>query len=428
LRKPLRIGEIIVDPDIGRVLIGLDTMGQRDALVTAAGAPKFYVGFTYASPGPVGAHPVVRSLLDRTGVEVRTVSALPGGNSLQSQMDHLDAATQPVVIEIEDSLVHPLDIGALTGTAIDGGVSLRLAQSLTLRAADGHRPIVLLAQPLAFRPVDAATATTEAPAVRLEGIELARPPTFAAGNALITRAALARLELLGCTLDPGGHSLRDGSRAPLWPAIRLTNGYGFSAPDDEHNFVPTPDIIIQRSVTGALAIDDRYRLDITDSIVDAGLGVDDPPNGTFAIAAATNSATDWGAPLAFQGVTCFGPTRVTEVGGAGGLFTQRFEVLDNQHGCIKWSSFSADANRLPPNHFCLFAPDARLAFSSERFNDPGYAQLARRSDVRIRTRGPNDDAMGAYGFALEAHKWINLHVRLREFMPVGVRPLVIPAT
>jgi hypothetical protein len=210
--------------------------------------------------------------------------------------------------------------------------------------------------------------------------------------------------------------------------MRLTNGYGFSVPDDERDFAPTPDIIIQRSVTGALAIDDRYRLDITDSIVDAGLGVDDLPNGTFAIAAATNPDAEWGAPLAFQGVTCFGRTRVTEVGGGGGLFTQRFEVLDNQHGCIKWSAFSADANRLPPNHFCLFAPDARLAFTSERFNDPGYAQLARRSDVRIRTRGPDDDAMGAYGFALEAHKWINLHVRLREFMPVGVRPLVIPAT
>ena len=32
------------------------------------------------------------------------------------------------------------------------------------------------------------------------------------------------------------------------------------------------------------------------------------------------------------------------------------------------------------------------------------------------------------GFLLEAHKWTNLQVRLREFMPVGVRPLVIPVT
>jgi len=34
--------------------------------------------------------------------------------------------------------------------------------------------------------------------------------------------------------------------------------------------------------------------------------------------------------------------------------------------------------------------------------------------------------MGAYGFLLEAHKWLNLTIRLREFTPVAVRPLLIP--
>ena len=106
----------------------------------------------------------------------------------------------------------------------------------------------------------------------------------------------------------------------------------------------------------------------------------------------------------------------------------RFEVLDNQHGCIKRSWFSGDADRLPPNHFCVHAPDARLAFTSEWFADPGYAQLANMSDPRIRTLGPDEDAMGAFGFQRDAHKWTNLQVRLREFMPIGVRPLVVPVT
>ena len=69
-----------------------------------------------------------------------------------------------------------------------------------------------------------------------------------------------------------------------------------------------------------------------------------------------------------------------------------------------------------------------IVFTSERFNDPGYAQLARETERRVRELGPDDDAMGAFGFLLEAHKWINLQVRLREFMPVGVRPLVVPVT
>lgn len=427
LRQPVADGEVVIDPDIGRVLVGVGTAAQRDALVTGTEA-HLYASFTDASPGPVGAQPVVHSPFERDGVEVREASTLPGGTPLQAQMDNLATATQPVVIELQDSGVHTLDIGALAGTAIDGGVSVRLAHSLTVRAADGQRPVVLLARPLGFRPVDAVDATLDAPAVRLEGLHLAPGAGFAAGSALIARAALARLEIIGCTLDPGGHALRDDSRAPMTPALRLENGYGFAQAADRDAFVPTPDIVVQRSVVGAIAVDDRYRLDIADSVVDAGLGVGDVPNGTFAIGAATDPANAWAAPLQFQGLTVFGPVRTSAVGGAGGLFAQRFEVLDNQHGCIKWSWFSAGANRLPPNHFCLHAGDARLAFTAERFGDPGYAQLARGSDVRIRTRGPDDDAMGAFGFLLEAHKWTNLQVRLREFMPVGVRPLVVPVT
>jgi hypothetical protein len=439
LRRPLRYGEIIIDPDIGRVLIGMENSAQVDEITPQGPGfdPRIYVSFTYAAVGPVGAHPVTRSFPAAPAGTIE-VSAIPGGTALQTALAGLETATQPVVIEINDSLVHRIDLSALAGTNIDDGTSLRLAQSLTIRAAGEQRPIVLLAQPLSFRPVAAAAATTETPLVRLEGLYLAPdtatfpPPPSAA---LITRAAVARLEIIGCTLAPGGHALRDGTRAALrarTPGLRLENGYGFVAQADIDGFVPTPDIIIQRSITGALAIDDRYRLDIEESIIEestvAGLGGGDPPTRSFAIAAATNPATNWGAPLNFDGLTCFGPVRVAAVGGLGGIFTQRFEVLDNQHGCIKWSGFSGDRDRLPPNHFCVHAPDARLVFTSEWFNDPGYAQIARESDPRIHTLGPDDDAMGAFGFLLEAHKWTNLQVRLREFMPVGVRPLVVPIT
>jgi len=434
LRRPLRSGEIVIDPDIGRVLIGMDSEAQRDLLITPDGggfASGLYASYTYGAVGPVGAHPVTRVFpASITPVELRTVGAVTGGVSLQTALDGLDGATQPVVIEIHDSLVHRIDLAALAGTAIDGGISLRLAQSLTIRAVGDHRPIILLAQPLALRPVSAAAATTQTPAVRLEGLYLApdEAAPFPVGSALIGRAAVARLEIIACTVAPGGHALRDGSRADRIVGLRLANGYGFADPDDIEAFLPTPDIVIERSITGALAVDERYRLDIKDSIVDASPRPADAPGSVYAIAAATDPTNAWGARLDFDGLTCFGAVRVAAVGGLGGIYTQRFEVLDNQHGCIKWSWFSGDADRLPPNHFCLDGHDARLVFTSEWFNDPAYAQIARESDPRIRTLGPDDDAMGAFGFLLEAHKWINLHVRLREFMPIGVRPLLLPIT
>jgi hypothetical protein len=434
LRRPVRSGEVVVDPDIGRVVIGLDSSAQAgELIVTEDGAlvSRMFVGLTYGAAGAVGAHPVTRSVpaLD-PAVDVRRVGDIAGGITLQAALNGLAVATRPVVIEIHDSLVHRVDLSLLAGTTVDGTVSLRLAHSLTIRVAAEHRPIVVLAQPLSLRPVSAAAATPFEPQVRLEGLYLAPDESvpFPAGNALIDRAAVARLEIVGCTLAPGGHSLRDGSRAPMQPALRLAAGYGFADPGDVDAFVPTPDIVIQRSSLGTVAVDERYRLDIEDSIVDAGLGFVDAATGLFAIAAATDPVNGWGAALDFDGLTCFGPVRVAAVGGFGGIFTQRFAVLDNQHGCIKWSAFSGDADRLPPNHFCVRATAARIVFTSERFNDPGYAQLARETDRRVREVGPDDDAMGAFGFQLEAHKWTNLHVRLREFMPVGVRPLVVPVT
>ena len=62
------------------------------------------------------------------------------------------------------------------------------------------------------------------------------------------------------------------------------------------------------------------------------------------------------------------------------------------------------------------------------FRHPAYGQLARTSDYRILEKGPDEDAMGAFGFIKEAHKWRNICIRFREFMPVGVRALLIPVT
>ena len=425
LAPPLRSLEIAVDPSIGRVLVGLDTADQAAELVeTTPDGPRSraFAALTYASPGPVGAHPATRgaAAVDAS-VIVRRVGAVAGGMTLQAALAGLESVTGPVLVEIHDSLVHPFDLSLVPGSAVDGTLSLRLADGLTIRATGGHRPIVLLAQPLSLRVRDAAAATPFFPTVRLEGLYLAPAPGFPAGAALVGRAAVARLELHGCTLAPGGHSLRDGTRAPMQAGLRLADGYGFTDPADLAAFVPTPDIVLQRSVSGALAIDARYALSVESSIVDAG------SRTALAIGAASAPA-GWAAALHVDGLTCFGRVRTAAAAGLGAIFTGRLEVLDNGHGCIKWSAFSGDMDRLPPNHFCVSAPDARIVFVSERFNDPGYGGLARGSDRRVREGGPGDDAMGAWGFLFEAHKWADLQVRLREFMPVGVRPLVLPVT
>jgi hypothetical protein len=54
LRRPVRDGELVIDPDIGRLLIGVGNLAQRNALVDAAGTTaRIFASFTYGAAGPV---------------------------------------------------------------------------------------------------------------------------------------------------------------------------------------------------------------------------------------------------------------------------------------------------------------------------------------------------------------------------------------
>ncbi len=427
--RPLDIHEISIDPRIGRMLIGVASAAERDVLVTGAGAPRFYTGYSYGAVGPVGAHPVSRDLDVPDGTELQVVDSLDGGPTLQDRMANLHTRTGPLIIEIRDSMVHDLDPATLAGGLNENGrVALRLAQSVTIRAASGARPVIRLAAPLGLRPVDPAAPQVQAMTFRLEGVMVTRAAGFPAGRALIERVALARLECVGATLDPGGHLNRNGTRAPVLPSVEAADGFGFADAGEFAAFDAVPELHFTRSVTGPIGADASHRLILTDSIVDAGAGPGDPPGALRAVASVADPAGRAGAPLSVSGVTFLGRVHVREARGRGAIFTHRLTVWNTQVGCLKLSYFSGDGDRLPPNRACVFGPEARVAFTSIRHGQPGYGQLARGTDARVLAAGPDDDAMGAFGFLLEAHRKANLAIRLREFMPVGVRVLAIDLT
>lgn len=423
--------DLVVDPIIGRVLVGLATQAQVDLLVAGpAGSPvaRGYVGYTYGAVGPVGAHPVSRDHL-AGGAVLRVVDGLdPAAPTLTQALENLQDETGPVVVEIRDSLVHDLDPATLAGALGEGGiVAVRLAHPLTIRGVGGARPIVRLASPLAFRPLDPAAPEAATVSVGLHGLFVTGGPGLGATDPLVARAAVARLEVEGSTLDPGGHVQRDGSRAPMRAAMRLANGYGFADPDDADAFAPTPDIVVSRSVVGSLAIDDGYRLHLQESVVDGGDGPGDLPTHDPAVGPAS-AGESHAAATSVRGVTVLGRMHVREVRGSGGIFAQRLDAWNHQVGCLRHCWFSGDGDHLPPNYACVSASAAAVVLTSAQHGQPGYVQLARGTGFDVTDRGPGDDAMGATGFLLEAHKWVNLDVRLREFMPVGVRALVLPLT
>ncbi|MHA2365569.1 MAG: hypothetical protein ACXAC7_16550, partial [Candidatus Hodarchaeales archaeon] len=139
---------------------------------------------------------------------------------------------------------------------------------------------------------------------------------------------------------------------------------------------------------------------------------------------------EWGPPTDFLGTTIFGQTHTRELNGSGGIFIHPVKVQIKTIGCIKFSYISGSGIDIPQQQGCLFSnqADPPLGFVSERFEQPAYGQLAHNIDFRIKERGPNDNAMGAYGDLLEADKWRNLKIRFREYMPVGIKPILITVT
>ena len=476
LTPPLRPFEIAIDAQHGRVVFGVGgassaafadplAAGLRVSATTGAVAAQ-------APDGAVGAHPLPRrfdplpAAALRIAVDGKTVK-------LADALANLPARTQPLVIEIINSDTHLLDLSAVAGIGSVGGVfSLRLPPPqagadgsrpwpLTIRARSGERPVVRLVQPLRIRPDTIAAATADLQAlqnVRLQGLYLTRDASFPAGEALIAQAVLNRLELDGCTLDPGGALLLDGSasggRAPLRTAIQLSADRGLT-PTQQLAFEQTPEIVLRHCIAGAIRIDRNHRLGLVASIIDAGAGVDAALPVLAIGAASGNAEFEWSAPLAFDGITVLGRVRVEQARGDGAIFVHRLEVHDNQDShvgplfstrqagkgsgdvlalldkggsCIRASWFAAEANRLPQHVACLFAPDARLRFTADHFGAPAYAQLALDADLRLHDEGPDADEMGAYGFLLATHRWKNVGIRLREFAPVGIRVLLIPVS
>ena len=193
----------LIDPVIGRLRLGVET--------TAAGDARAVENICcdqrarYGAPGPVGAHPVTRERRRRRPGEGEARAAATSifrqrpAAAHQASSD-LATATQPVVIEIRDSLVHRVDLAAVAGTVARPAAPAAAHRSLTIRAADGQRPVIRLAGRSASarhaRPDRRPSGRTDAaPAARRAArgpLSDATPTASRRGAPLIARAAVPR--------------------------------------------------------------------------------------------------------------------------------------------------------------------------------------------------------------------------------------------
>jgi hypothetical protein len=395
-------------PPAGRVAV--DVRRGRMSFPAGEEPADVRVRFAYGFSADIGGGPYDRRTSLPEPVETEWFQAVAKGTAVETLQQALavwEGLGRPAgVIEIQDSDVYGGDVD----------IDLPPGGSLVIRAADEQLPSVRLV----------GLMTVSAPA---DGARLSLNGLLVEGAVVLDGAV--SLDVAHCTLVPGRMLTDDGDP---WFADRDSI---VVAPAG----VQVPDVTISSSITGPIRLPATARaLVIRDSVVQA-FAVAGVPRPALA---ATDDGDEPGPPSSIERSTLFGTVHVRELALASeSIFTAPVTAQRVQVGCVRFS-YVAPGSRTPRCFRCQ--PDlaledvadpglrdrirARLvpAFTSERFTDPGYAQLRLDAALEIRTGAANGSEMGAFCALLQPQRESNLRTRLEEYLPFGLEPAMIYVT
>lgn len=335
----------------------------------------------------------------------------------------LNAVSNGGVVQIDDS-------GRYDETL---AIKVNASQRIELRAANGHRPTLVLNNDLQI--VGGEDAEISLNGLLIVGAALRVSP--GANNKL----KRLRLRLRHCTLVPG---------------LSLQNSGEPGSPDSPSLVVESPNVSVEidHCVVGGLRVAREAQVRITDSIVDA--------TSETGVAYAAVDDTSAGGPLHVINSTVIGKVHAAEmpmvsntifmarVLASGDSWVAPVHSERKQAGCVRFS-FVPPGSRTPRRHRCQ--PDLEIAkqgekaesegnglltqaqrdairkgieawlapsFTTLRYGLPGYAQLRRSCPVQIRTGAADESEMGAFHDLYQPQRETNLHVRLEEYLRFGL--------
>jgi hypothetical protein len=365
------------------------------------------VTFHYGFGGDLGGGEYDRGVPTEQVGPVRRVSALgaPGA-------DHdtigaaLDALAGDGVVEVIDGGRYEEDLSLAAGD-----------HRVTLRAADGRRPTLVLPGDLSVTGGAGGTVTLDGLLVIGGGVHLPAPPPGTEG--------LGRLVVRHCTLVPG--RTLDGDGEPVDPgaaSLRVES--------------PGTEVRVERSIVGAIRAVLDVRLSISDSVVDATRRTR---------AAVTGLADDEHGPS----------VRVGESTVVGRVRADALELASNtlllgalpddadaavwpgpvlarrtQEGCVRFS-YVPPGSRTPRRFQCQPArpgDDGRVrpVPRSTRYGHPAYCVLHPDAPTAIRAGADDESEMGAFHHLHLARREAHLRTRLDEYLRFGLEAGVFYAT
>ncbi|MBM9512263.1 hypothetical protein [Desulfogranum marinum] len=362
-------GRIAIDPVLGRIALG-------DVPATTLLA-TFHYGFTLA----IGGGEYERG----TSGLVPPVVSVSGGAALQTA---LDAVQGGGAVEATDSYRY----------LETPGITVAAQASVTLRAGNGHRPLLVAGGAV--------------------NLNLGAKSTLTLDGWIITGGTLSMIDFGDD--EPRKLILRDCTIVPSSTEPALSVAHPFAK------------VTLERCITGPLHIAADAEIELRQCIVDA------TDAELVAYRAPGNAPADEllpGGAMTLEGCTVIGKVHTRQLTLAGNclfvaLLAQSGEtwpaplwVERRQTGCVRFS-FVPRGSRTPRRYHCQ--PEegdllTRPHFTSMLYGDAGYCQLRLATPESIRRGAHDESEMGVMHDLYQPQRETNIQIRLDEYLRFGLK-------
>lgn len=366
--------QVFLDPERGRIYLQLaDTNAELRA--------GCHFGFSAA----IGAYGYDRRLRGAKLMEPTPVQTLTGGGiALATALGGLGAPANATVI-VDDSLTYTQlqDLVAILNLRVSAGQKKRPAvRTKNKWILTGARPESELV---------------------LDGV------LFSGGGELVLEGTWRHVVIDACTLDPGS-----------WDAANVT----YEKAIDGRDLAPFRIVVtgrvehleIRRSIVGPIATSGKGIVTLftaEDSILQ-GVGNEKALH------------LDLGR-AELRRITVLGDAVVHQVFASSSLLLGKFDVADDQNGCVRFSAWTSGST-LPRKFESAEVGFGERIVASEKYGDPDYAAVSLATRVTILEGAEDGSEMGAFSIEKNPIKERSLLVKYKEYMPLGLTPVLVYVT
>lgn len=321
-----------------------------------------------------------------------------------------DATDSNTVIKTRESVVLPaagtVEIDASYTYEDVSNAKVDTGELLVLKAGVRRRPL------LRFSPVDSATPAAWA----IEGQEdsegkrssLWLDGLFVSGGVLVLSGYFEQVVISACTFDPGSYGVDGQPKLSADQRYLVAGGVQIEGQVDN--------LLIDRCIMGPVEVGEHASVDtlmIRDSLLQA-FGDRQVLNVPTGVTSLLRSSV-------------LGKGLVRRLEARSSILHDIFDVADHQHGSLRFSAWR-EGSMLPRKYASVQIAPKQVLFSSLSYGQPSYGQLLDATPQAILSGAEDGSEMGAFSREKNAIKEQGLLRKLREYMPVGLVPVLIHVT